>query len=372
MQKANKGEWGEPYVVLRLLGDGKLYLSDEEGKVNPNEWMSVLKIIREETEKRLVIYHYDPQTTMVNIEVNGQKTVSILAGEFLKMADILQKEVMRGKGTFAVSDDVRRFFAYAEMVHLKAKSRDKSDIFLTLMDPRSSIVRENIGFSIKTKFGHDPTLFNTAKASGMRYKVYGMNDEIASAVNGIVDDKGNAAVIERCSLLKEKGCRLEFNGTPYAKKAGCRAFEESLDLIDPRLLRVIERILWNHFFEGDKNKDLSRVTERIIAENPCGVTRPEQKYPYMIKQFLYAAYSGLTASTVWDGKINVNGGFISVGKDGVVTANYALESEAFMGYLFKNCYMEYPSTAEGHGDYGKIYKEGEEYFFNLNFQIRYR
>ena len=178
--------------------------------------------------------------------------------------------------------------------------------------------------------------------------------------------------MERCALLKESGCLLEFVGTPYAKKAGCNAFEESLDLIDPRLVYVIERILWNHFWEGEKNRDLEPVTERIIKENPCNITRPDHKYPYVIKQFLYAAYSGLTASTVWDGKINVNGGFISVGKDGTVTANYALESEAFMSYLFHNCYLEYPSTSEGHGDYGKVYREGEEYFFHLNFQIRYR
>ena len=32
--KANKGEWGEPYVAIRVLGDGKLYIADSEGNKN--------------------------------------------------------------------------------------------------------------------------------------------------------------------------------------------------------------------------------------------------------------------------------------------------------------------------------------------------
>ena len=91
-----------------------------------------------------------------------------------------------------------------------------------------------------------------------------------------------------------------------------------------------------------------------------------------MKSFLYAAYCGMTASTLWDGKGEVNGGFITVTKEGDVIANYALESEAFKAYLFNNCYLEFPSTSSNHGDYAKVYKENDEYYFNLNFQIRYR
>lgn len=30
--KLNKGEWGEPYVALRLLGDGRLQMADGNGE----------------------------------------------------------------------------------------------------------------------------------------------------------------------------------------------------------------------------------------------------------------------------------------------------------------------------------------------------
>lgn len=40
--KAIKGEQGEPYVAIRVLGDGKLYIADSEGNKNLSEWMEVL------------------------------------------------------------------------------------------------------------------------------------------------------------------------------------------------------------------------------------------------------------------------------------------------------------------------------------------
>ena len=36
--KANKGEWGEPYVAIRVLGERKLYIADADGNKNPHEW----------------------------------------------------------------------------------------------------------------------------------------------------------------------------------------------------------------------------------------------------------------------------------------------------------------------------------------------
>lgn len=374
MAKAgNRGEWGEPYVALYLLGQGRIFVSDRDGKKNPNEWMNVLEVIRHETMDRLVVYHYKSEDTMVDIEVNGNTVISIPAEEFLKASEQLANDIIKSKGrSFSVSDNVMRFIAYAEMFHLKAKSVEKSDIFLTVSDPRTSVVRQHIGFSIKTKFGHNPTLFNTAPASGTKYLVEGMTDEFMEEINSIIDDKGHVAVLERCRKLKASSCNMKFVGFPIAKRSGCEAFKENLDLIDPRLPYVIERMLWNHFFEEETSVDISQVVKRIIEENPCQLTRPEVKYPYMVKSFLYAGYCGMTASTLWDGFGQVNGGFITVGEDGEVLANYALESEEFKGYLYNNCYLEFPSTGEHHGDYAKVYKEDNNYYFNLNFQIRYR
>ncbi|MEE1101163.1 MAG: HpaII family restriction endonuclease [Agathobacter sp.] len=371
---ANKGEWGEPYVALRVLGERKLYIADKDGKKNSLEWMDVLELIRHEAVDRVVTYRVnDQEDIVIEVLVNNDFKFNTSAHNFLEMANKLAQEIKDGKGrSFEVSDDVHSFLDKIEMQHIKAKSIDKSDLFLSIKDPRAPIVREHVGFSVKSEFGQNPTLFNTAKASAVVYKVDGMTDELMNQINSLMDTKGNVAVSDRCDKLLERGCKLTFVGFPYAKRAKCEAFRENLDLIDPRLPEVIERMLWYHFFEKFSNNDLADVTENIIAKNPCNLSRPEVKYVYMIKSFLYASYCGMTASTLWDGESQVNGGFIKVSADGEVLAYYALESDAFKSYLYSNCYLEFPSTDEGHGNYAKVYKEGNDYFFRLNFQIRYR
>ena len=371
--KLNKGEWGEPYVALKLLGDGKLYMADESGEIKPDEWMDVLELIRHETAERVVTYGRNPETTMVDIDINGEPVSSLPATAFVAAAAKLSNDIRKGKGaSFEVSDEVNDFFVLAQMLALKAKSVDKSDIFLTTLDPRSAVTRNKIGFSIKSKFGQNPTLFNTAPASGVRYRLVGCTQADMEAINAVVDDKGHVAVGGRCAEILERGLRPVYVGYALAKRSGCEAFKDNLDIIDPRLPLVIERMLWNHFFQGDPAIDMPDVVDRIIHENPCGITRPEVKYPYMIKSFMYAAYCGMTASTLWDGTGQVNGGFITVDEAGSVLAHYALESEEFKAYLYNNCYLEFPATSKGHGDYAKVYEENGEYYFHLNFQIRYR
>lgn len=374
MVKANRGEWSEPYVAIRLLGEGRLYLADADGNKNKNEWMEILDVLRYETNLHLVKYHYDAQETAVAVYLENKLVIKVLASDFLKYADMLRDEILTGSGrTFSVSDEIMTFFEKIKIDknHLKAESRNKSDIFLNVFDPRASIVRNEIGFSIKSKFGQNPTLFNTAKASAAIYHLEGMTDELMKEINALVDEGGHAAVRERCDLIKQH-CKVKFVGFPIAAKAKCVAFAENLEMINCRLKEVIQQILYNLFFEGYVEKDINKVVERIIAENPCNIRFPEQKYPYMVKAFLYAAYCGMTASTVWDGTSNVNGGFITVCSNGDVVAQYALESDSFKTYLYNNCYLETPSTSPKHGNYGFVYKENEEYFFRLNFQIRYR
>lgn len=367
----NKGEWGEPYAALKILGEGKLYVADEEEKCG-NEWMTVLELIRHETQDRIVTYRYHENNVDIDIYVNGDLKLSVPADEFSLIANTLSKNIKEsGKGKVTVSETVEDFLHRIEMEKIKARSIDKSDVFLTVQDPRAGVTRKHIGYSIKSEFGNDPTLFNTAKASAVVYRLIGANERIKDQVNEIVDARGHVAVGARCETIKER-CGLEFVGFPIAQRAGCAAFEENLDLLDSRLRTVIEQLLWNHFFENRTEVDINKAMEKVIEDNPCGLTRPEIKYPYMMKSFLYAVYCGMTASTLWDGKSQVNGGFIKVKENGEVLAHYALESDAFKSYLYNNCYLEWPSTDEGHGNYAKVYEEDGEYYFRLNFQIRYR
>lgn len=372
-RKANKGEWSEPYAALRILGDKRLHIADADGNKNANEWLTVLALMRTEAQDRVVRYQYDATQTVVDVTVNDLVFASIPVIEFVNKADSLMAEIVGNRGaSFSIAESLDEWLMDAGFSSLKAKSKDKSDIHIDALDPRSGVVRNRIGFSIKSEFGQPPTLFNTAVASACIYELEGFTDAEAKSINDILTPDEHVDVRGRCRAIMATGKGVKFVGHPYSPRAKCKPFYENLDLINPHLTRVFGFALWDSFIGVVAGKDLTDVLDYLVKKNPLKLTRPKEKYAYMLKSFLYATYCGMTASTIWDGRSEVNGGFIRVSRTGEVLAFYALESDSFKEYLFKNCFLEFPSTSERHGHYGKVYEEGGKYYFRLNFQIRYR
>ena len=67
-----------------------------------------------------------------DIEVNNVQVASIQAARFRHMADLLKGDITNATGrSFNVSDEVVDFLQEAEIQHMKAKSIEKSDIFLS-------------------------------------------------------------------------------------------------------------------------------------------------------------------------------------------------------------------------------------------------
>ncbi len=125
--KLNKGEWGEPCVALKLLGDEKLQMADESGDVKPNEWMDVVELIRHEAADWVVTYGRDAETTMIDIYVNGEPVASLPAKDFLGAAKKLPRDIKDGRGaSFEVSEEVNDFSLLAQMHTLKAKASTRA------------------------------------------------------------------------------------------------------------------------------------------------------------------------------------------------------------------------------------------------------
>ena len=368
----NKGEWSELYAAVKIIGDQLIYVADRNGQKNPNEWMNVFEVIRKEAAERIVNYRLDPNSTDVVIDVDGKAPVTVSSCHFLKLSGWLFHEILTGKGaSFSIDDRVENELKNLEITTLKAKSSDKSDIYLSLDDPRAGIRRNSIGFSIKSESGKPPTLFNTASASAAEYEVIGMNDDLAKDINSIRDAKGHASPKDRLNAMLSAGCTLSYIGYPFKANLGCAPFQENLELINPNLPQLIATVLLDYFSGKVSGRKISDICDYLTSVNPLNIFRPSVKYEFMIKNFLYASYCGMTATKLWDGRSDVNGGFIRVGKSGDILAFYALESDAFKNYLFENCFLEFPSTSEGHGNYGKVEKKNGKYIFKLNFQVRY-
>lgn len=377
--KLNYGEWGELYTLLRLVGAGRLSLADEHEREVSDSYLELKSVIRHETNSRKVSYDEGAEHDGyrdVDIRVNEEYVTTARSDAFNEEADDVFSYVGKGlHAPFPVTDELDGFFHSIEVLHYKAPSTDKSDIFLTVLDPRTALVREEIGYSIKTKWSKKSTLFNTGNGSRAVFKVTGpMTTSFADEINALLNSAGDADVSGRVHLLESKGCGLSFSGFAYCERARCRAFQENLETINPRLVEVWARVIRAHFDDGlftGETTAIAAIGDWLIDENPCDVGRPGVDYPYMIKSFLYAAYCGLTASTLWDGRSNVNGGLITVDSDGKILAFNALDGDVFKTYLYTHCCIDFPSTSRGHGNYGSVYQEGGEFYFDLNFQIRF-
>lgn len=77
----------------------------------------------------------------------------------------------------------------------------------------------------------------------------------------------------------------------------------------------------------------------------------------------------MVPSTVWDGFTRAYGGYIIVKETGDIICYHLYNREDFLIYLYENTKLE--SASSSRHDYGKLYKKGEEIFFNLNLQIRF-
>lgn len=88
---------------------------------------------------------------------------------------------------------------------------------------------------------------------------------------------------------------------------------ENLELLNERLPFVVEK-LFDYVCECKNSRMLlTEAVQRLVCENHCQLTRPEVKYPYMIKELLYASYCGMGDRELWDGRYKVKYDLLGVG-----------------------------------------------------------
>jgi DNA (cytosine-5)-methyltransferase 1 len=99
------------------------------------------------------------------------------------------------------------------------------------------------------------------------------------------------------------------------------------------------------------------------------VSGPAVYYEKAIKDFLMAGFTGMTAGTKWDGREQVNGGYIVVMDNGDVLCYHSNDRESFRDYLYRNTHFEYVSADKY--KWSMVVKEQEDYYLALNASIRF-
>lgn len=371
-KKLNKGEWAEFYVMLKLLGEGKLYTADKTLKKKLDSYLDILKIIRQEYDTQVLEYIVNEDSECVTVK--PQNTDAVLAAipmcEFIKQANDLFNGIKSAKGMSVPAPNSVCEFAKIIYVGkpkapavkaLKKQFGGKNDIFIEVRDGQTSIVSV-MGFSIKSKFGQNPTLFNAGSSSQFLYKISGCDDTVMQEFNAISDGDGRGWKLCK-KYISDHNLTLSYCKTQNP------IYDENLFLVRESMSKIMAWCVKDRLIDSTENNKVKETVERMIAVNPLNVPNPAVYYEKAVKDFLMAGFTGMTAGYKWDGKEQVNGGYIVVMDDGDVICYHSNDRETFRDYLYRNTYFEYVSAEKY--KWSRIIKINGEYYLPLNISVRF-
>ena len=368
----NKGEWAEFYVMLKLLGEGRLYTADKMLKKKLDSYLDVLKVIRQEYETQVLEYIVDEQGATVTIKPQGSDDVFevVPMSRFTENAATLFDNLKQAKGSSVTApDSVCEFAQFIYVSKPKAPAvkamkklfGGKNDIIIEVRDGQTAIVSV-MGFSIKSKFAQNATLFNAGSSSQFLFKLSNCDDQTMAEFNAIKDGNGRGWALCR-DYLKSHNIGLEFARTQY------QTYGNNLFLVRESMAKILAWCVHDRLVVSSTGYGVMETVERMSAANPLGVPSPAIYYEKALKDFLMAGFTGMTAGSPWDGKEQVNGGYIVVMDDGDVICYHSSDRETFRDYLYRNTYFEYVSADKY--PWSRILKIDGEYFLPLNISIRF-
>lgn len=370
--KLNKGEWAEFYVMLKLLGEGKLYTANALLQKNADSYLDIIKVIREESETGVVNYIVDEEKDIVQIrkkesdELLGQVDKSLFDKHAVQLFEKLNK---RSSGSIAAPQEVCEF---AKVIYVskpkapavKALARQfggKNDIFIEVRDPQTTIISV-MGFSIKSKFAQAPTLFNAGTSSQLLYKVNPCDDSIAEKFNNL-RSKGNREWSKCREYMTSNNIELVFTRPMY------QIYADNLSLVTESMPNILAWCYKDVLMGDTKDIRVRETVQRLSVANPLRKSNADVFYMKNMKDFLMAGFTGMTAGRIWDGKEQVNGGYIVVMDNGEVLCYHSNDRESFRDYLYNNTFFEYVSTKKY--KWSEIFKENGEFYLPLNSSIRF-
>lgn len=400
----NRGEWTEAYVFLRLLAVGRIYGATTELVKDDSTYIDIVNVIRDEPDKLLIFERFvNDEIAYVQLYRDQEKLKIVTAPEFNEKADFLYKqlkELVSGNRKISIpeiQEYMESFDINTPKANLSASARQKygskTDIIVTSEDSMDH-VRTTGGFSIKSHIGSSPTLFNSSQTSGFVYKIVGCDDDGMHRLNAKNSLIEIISGIRNDYSLEYSGCRNEI-------------FEQNINMVDSRMDEILQYIMLLRvgYIPNDSSTTVASVCQILADKNPLNVRNPQAFYTSKLKSFLFASFAGMTASEEWNGRKLLTGGYIDVDREGEMLYYRAMSDDVFENYLYQHTYFDRPdrgelkevAVAEGKcfieenrlltneektniieschgkkGDFGYVYKEGDDYFIVINFQVRFR
>lgn len=360
--KYNKGEWSELYAFIKLLKEGRIYAADQNANKINDQYLPIIKIIREEKADSPIEYHTGEK---IKLFQNG-----VLIGEF-DAEDFTEKiktlfnsifSVSSGEGAFEIPD-IQQFMNELKVTKVKASSAEKVDISMQIHDFHTGFSPE-VGFSIKSDVGSPPTLLNSGKNTRFRYKITGLSDTDIEEINAIDKTVEKEYMKIRFSRLVELCDSIKFD------KVLDETYEDNLILIDSNLPQIYGNMVLAHYLHIKEGiYDCLNLIKLVAEENPLKYRRKDF-YSIKFKKLITASALGMTPGKAWDGKEAATGGYIIIKRDGDVLCYHLYNRNFFEEYLLNNTQFDRPSASRY--DYGYVYDLDGEKYIDLNVQVRFK
>lgn len=171
----------------------------------------------------------------------------------------------------------------------------------------------------------------------------------------------------RMQYLHQIGCDIQFVGTAKnearANLVKCGGME---------MPSIVGGMLKKFYFENLSGPTSVEDCIDYLAENDIvgyGFNDLQNTYRGKIAHFLLCTFTGMRLGSPWNGRQEVNGGYIVVKNNGDVVAFHSTIADEFKYFLVAKMRMEGPSHSR-HKDM-VIYKEGDRYFLKLALQLRF-
>lgn len=383
----NRGEWSEIYIFLKLAEEGKVYAADTNMQKVPDTYLDIIRIIREEIAGRRIDYYPGEE---LSISINDVDTSQRVSNQTLsKYSDIVWFMINGSSGNGLQNREVEQFLneifinkLKSPAVHTTGFFGGTCDIMMEVSDYKTGIV-SSVGFSCKSK---KATLFNASMDNtNFIFRISNMDDEKMKAFNkvfkivnkpnketGIKEPKEQIATNDRIKYLKDSGCDLSFV-SPAKPTCGLNLIRSG-GMEMPVIVAAMLKCFYFQYNGSADGADFSTILQYLVETDPAnykmaGFKDLENVYRTKISKLLYDMFTGMRLGTEWDGRADVNGGYIVVNTLGEVLAYHTCIVDEFKDFLFDNLKLEGPDNKRHHSM--QIYKEGDEYFIKFALQVRF-
>lgn len=357
MLKGNKGEWSELYVFLKLLEDEKVFGADQNLEKLQDALYVIREIIRGNGEDAKKYRFFGDE--QIEILDHQNQSIAIVDAENLKGKTKRIFEMIKNKkGSSFEIPLASEVMDFLRCNSLKASSSKKTDIKLCIYDP-DVLMDQEVGFSIKSNVGADPTLLNASGHTNFLFRL----DNTASEKSK-EDFQKCRKFSDKFQILKEQDNEVTFYGMSSS------IFEANLKVVDTILPIILGEMLLE-YYQGS-GQTLDDILRKVVATSE---TLKAFKLDYVavshkVKNFLLNIALGMMPGVVWDGRLESHGGYLILREDGEVVCFHIYNFEHFRDYLYNNVRFETPSKTRW--DFGYIYEEDGRAFIKLNLQIRFK